>query len=179
MIDYEYYDWTSLLTPDARFEMCKGIMELIQNGSYWKNSPPYQTNVNVMGLPGEHWTNLKMSFIWSCFAYMKHDRPIKTIKSWAYKTSMDTQKDRHNLWHQHVRDQNLVLSGVYYLRLPDGLNFIEESGTELAQDKPEGLTEYCPAKLGYWLIFPGKTWHRPGVLNSKDWRYIVAADMEL
>ena len=179
MIEFEYYNWTALVDTESRSRMVKGIDELIDNGAYWKNSPPYQTNINVFGLPGEDWNNLKMSFIWSCFAYKKHDRPIKTIKSWAYKTSMDTQKDRHNLWHQHVRDQNLVLSGVYYLRLPDGLNFIEESGTELAQDKPEGLTEYCPAKLGYWLIFPGKTWHRPGVLNSKDWRYIVAADMEL
>jgi hypothetical protein len=29
------------------------------------------------------------------------------------------------------------------------------------------------------LIFPGKTWHRPGILESNNWRYIVAADMEI
>ena len=40
-------------------------------------------------------------------------------------------------------------------------------------------TEYAPAKEGHWLIFPGKTWHRPGILDSKEWRYIVAADMEI
>ena len=53
------------------------------------------------------------------------------------------------------------------------------SGTELAYDTPTGKTEFIPAKEGHWLIFPGKTWHRPGILSSNDWRYIVAADMEI
>ena len=38
---------------------------------------------------------------------------------------------------------------------------------------------FAPAKVGNWVIWPGKAWHRPGILESKDWRYIVAADMEL
>jgi hypothetical protein len=28
------------------------------------------------------------------------------------------------------------------------------------------------------MIYPGKIWHRPGVLQSEDDRFIVAADME-
>jgi hypothetical protein len=151
---------------------------LIRNNNYWTNSPPYQTNVNVFGLQGREWNNLKMSFIWSCFAYMQRERQIKTIKSWGYKTNLETQEDRDRYWHQHIRDDNLVVSGVYYLRLPEGCD-PATSGTELAHTTPKGDTAYVPAKEGHWLIFPGKTWHRPGILNSNDWRYVVAADMEI
>lgn len=178
MIDYEYYDWTSLIKADARERTAQDIHSLIEQGKYWKNSPPYQTDVNVFGLPGEHWNNLKMSFIWSCFAYMKQERQIKGIKSWGYKTNVDTQEDRNTYWHQHMRPDCITLSGVYYLHLPKGCN-LKTSGTELAYTTPENDTEYVPAKEGHWLIFPGKTWHRPGILETKEWRYIVAADMEI
>jgi hypothetical protein len=82
LTDYELYNWQSLITVDAQQEYINGIDELINKGQYWDNSPPYQTNVNVFGLPGEYWNNLKMSFIWSAFAYMQQERQIKTIKSW-------------------------------------------------------------------------------------------------
>jgi hypothetical protein len=178
MIEYEYYDWTSLINADARKRMATDIDTVIANGDYWKNSPPYQTNINIFGLPTEDWINLKMSFIWSAFAFMKREAQIKSVKSWGYKTNVDTQEDRNMYWHQHIRDDNLVVSGVYYVKIPEGAN-LKTSGTELAYDTPEGDTEYVPAKEGHWLIFPGKTWHRPGILESKDWRYIVAADMEI
>jgi hypothetical protein len=178
MADYEYYNWTSLIDADARQRMVQDIDYLISQGKYWKNSPPYQTDVNVFGINGPEWNNLKMSFIWSCFAYMGQERQIKSIKSWGYKTNLDTQEDRNTYWHQHIRENNIVVSGVYYVELPEGCN-LETSGTELAHTTPEGATEYVPAREGHWLIFPGKTWHRPGILETDNWRYIVAADMEL
>jgi hypothetical protein len=178
MIEYEYYDWTSLINASSRQRMIENINTVIDAGDYWKNSPPYQTNINIFGLPSDDWTNLKMSFIWSCFAYMKQERQIKSVKSWGYKTNVDTQEDRDNYWHQHLRDDSIVLSGVYYLKMPYGAD-LDTSGTELAHTTPEGTTEYVPAKEGHWLIFPGKTWHRPGILERKDWRYVVAADMEI
>jgi hypothetical protein len=178
MADYEYYNWTSLIDANARQRMVQDIDYLISQGKYWKNSPPYQTDVNVFGINGPEWNNLKMSFIWSCFAYMGQERQIKSIKSWGYKTNLDTQEDRDTYWHQHIRENNIVVSGVYYVELPEGCN-LETSGTELAHTTPEGATEYVPAREGHWLIFPGKTWHRPGILETANWRYIVAADMEL
>lgn len=179
MIEYEYYDWNLLISADSRSRMKNTVDQVINQGHYWTNSPPYQTNINVFGLPGEDWNNLKMSFIWSAFAYMRQERQIKTIKSWAYKTNIDTQEDRDTYWHQHLRDKSIVLSGVFYLHLPNNAIILDKSGTELAETDPKSSTIYCPAKLGHWIIFPGKTWHRPGILTSKDWRYIVAADMEL
>jgi len=178
MIEYELYDWTSLINASSKQRMMENIDQVIDAGDYWKNSPPYQTNINIFGLPTEDWINLKMSFIWSCFAYMKQERQIKSVKSWGYKTNVDTQENRDNYWHQHLRDDSIVLSGVYYLKMPYGAN-LETSGTELAHTTPEGNTTYVPAKEGYWLIFPGKSWHRPGILEKQDWRYIVAADMEI
>lgn len=178
MMEYEYYDWTSLINADSRQCMVTDIDREIANGNYWKNSPPYQTNINIFGLPNENWNNLKMSFIWSCFAFMKREAQIKSVKSWGYKTNLNTQEDRNRYWHQHIRENNLVVSGVYYIEMPEGAN-LETSGTELAHTTPEGTTTYVPAKEGHWLIFPGKTWHRPGILESNNWRYIVAADMEI
>jgi hypothetical protein len=178
MIEYEYYDWTSLISPKHMDEMKNDIDYLISSGSYWTNSPPYQTNINIFSLPKDYWINLKMSFIWSCFAYMQQEKQIKSIKSWAYRTNKATQEDRNTYWHQHTRENNLVLSGVYYLDVPGPLK--ETAGTEFAPDGPEaeGLIQ-APAKIGNWIIFPGKSWHRPGELHSSEDRYIVAADMEI
>lgn len=179
MIEYEYYDWTSLISAESRKQMIKDIDGIIANGDYWKNSPPYQTSINIFGLPSENWVNLKMSFIWSCFAYMKQDRQIKAVKSWAYKTNLETQEDRENYWHQHIRENSLVLSGVYYLHIPEGVD-LATSGTEFAVHTPEkGERFFAPAKVGHWIIWPGKAWHRPGILQSNEYRYIVAADMEI
>jgi hypothetical protein len=119
-----------------------------------------------------------MSFIWSCFAYMKQERQIKTIKSWGYKTNVDTQEDRSNYWHQHLREGSVVLSGVYYLHIPKGVD-MTTSGTEFAPYGPENEGHFfVPAQVGHWAIWPGKAWHRPGVLTSEEFRYIIAADME-
>ena len=179
MIDYKCYDWTTLIDNDDRDKMISDIDQVIADGKYWTNSPPYQTNINIFGLTTPYWNNLKMSFIWSAFAYMQRERQIKSVKSWGYKTNSDTQEDRDTYWHQHIRDDSVVLSGVYYLHIPLDSN-LSTSGTEFAPNGVEaGGYYYAPANLGSWIIFPGKTWHRPGILNSNEYRYIVAADMEI
>lgn len=101
----EYYDWTPLINTDSRSQMKKDIDSVIQQGHYWKNNPPYQTDINIFGLPTEDWVNLKMSFIWSCFVYMKQERQIKSIKSSGYKTNIDTEENRDDYWHQHLRSK--------------------------------------------------------------------------
>ena len=55
----------------------------------------------------------------------------------------------------------------------------EKAGTELAPVSPEGEGNiFVPWKTGHWMIYPGKIWHRPGIVQSQNDRYIVAADME-
>ena len=179
MIEYEYYDWNNLIGPTQREKYVTDIRRLVADGQYWTNSPRYQTNVNIFGLPGEEWTNLKMSFIWSCFAYLKRDVPIKTIKSWGYMTSLAyTVEDRNTYWHQHLRQDSKVISGVYYLQLPTGVD-MSTAGTEFAPQGPENPGHhFAEARIGHWIIWPGKTWHRPGILQSQEDRFIVAADLE-
>jgi len=180
MIEYEYYDWTSLIDANARKSLVSDIDEIIDQGHYWRNSPPYQTNINIFSLQSEHWNNLKMSFIWSCFAYMKQERQIKAVKSWGYKTNLQTEENRDNYWHTHIRPDATVLSGVYYIDMPANVNF-DIAGTEFAPNGVEHPESYhfAQAKIGHWIIFPGASWHRPGILQSNEWRYIVAADMEI
>jgi hypothetical protein len=175
---HEYYDWNALISEDASRSMVNDIDLTIKQGRFWHNSPPYQTNINIFGLNTQHWINLKMSFIWSCFAFMKREAQIKSVKSWGYKTNVETQEDRDTYWHQHLRDGSLVVSGVYYLSIPEGCD-LSTSGTEFAPDGPDSPTYHAEARPGNWIIFPGKTWHRPGILTKKDWRFIVAADMEV
>ena len=56
---------------------------------------------------------------------------------------------------------------------------LEKAGTELAPVSPEGEGNFfVPWKTGHWMIYPGAVWHRPGVVQSLNDRYIVAADME-
>jgi len=172
---FEYYDWNNLIGLDAKQKAQLDIDQVIEQGHYWDNSPPYQTNINIFALPGDHWINLKMSFIWSCFAFMGKEAQIKGVKSWGYKTNLATQpENREVYWHQHLRENNLVVSGVYYLNLPSGA-----CGTEFAIDGPVGSSVMGEALLGQWVIFPGKTWHRPGPTTTNENRYVIAADMEI
>ena len=67
MIDYEYYDWTSLIDDRQSSAMVNDIDNLITQGKFWHNSPPYQTNINIFGVPSIHWTNLKNEFYLELF----------------------------------------------------------------------------------------------------------------
>lgn len=180
MIEYEIYDWNHLIGKQSRSILANDVETLINQGKYWTNSPRYQTNVNVFGLPGEEWNNLKMSFVWSCFAYLKRSVSIKTIKAWSYMTSLKyTVEDRDVYWHQHLREDSKVVSGVYYLKIPENIDTIT-AGTEFAPHGPDVDKDkfFIEAKEGFWAIWPGSAWHRPGILQSHDDRYIVAADLE-
>ena len=80
MIDYEYYDWTHLLLENDRQSMCNVVSNGIKAGKFWHNSPKYQTNWNVF----QDFTDLKMSFIWSCFRFLGREVQIKNIQSWSF-----------------------------------------------------------------------------------------------
>ncbi|MGY8864648.1 MAG: hypothetical protein ACKVJK_03350 [Methylophagaceae bacterium] len=179
---HEYYDWNNLINRGSRMSMCNDVNTLISQGDVWTNSPKYQTNVNMFGLANENWTNLKMSFIFSCFAFMKREVKIKNIQSWSYRTSLKDAEDRDTLWHHHDHNPDTTtVSGVYYMHLPIAGEVVgpQTAGTELAPNGPEGDGKYfTPWREGHWMIYPGKIWHRPGILHTDEDRYIVAADME-
>ena len=179
-MDNEYYNWNNLIDAAACERMVTNVDEIIASGNYFTNSPRFQTKVNIFGLQSNDWVNLKMSFIWSCFAFMNREVQIKNIQSWSFQTSLKTAEDRDNLWHHHNHNpETTTVSGVYYLRLPNEDLNLNTAGTELAPNGVEGEGKYfAPWKTGQWMIYPGKIWHRPGILQSNENRYIVAADME-
>ena len=176
MIEYEYYDWNSLIDEKHRDRMRNDIEMGIRAGKFWHNSPKYQTNWNVC----QDFTDLKMAFIWSAFRYLGKEVQIKNIQSWAFQTSLKHAEDRDTLWHHHNHNPaTKTVSGVFYLHLPEDVKDLEKAGTELAPDSPEGKGNFfVPWKTGHWMIYPGAVWHRPGVVQSLNDRYIVAADME-
>jgi|TARA_B110000977_G_scaffold133153_1_gene169570 hypothetical protein len=179
-MDYELYDWDSLIDANSRQRMVETVDEIIASGNYFTNSPRFQTKQNVFGLPTSDWINLKMSFIWSCFAFMNREVQIKNIQSWSFQTSLKTAENRDILWHHHNHNsETTTVSGVYYLRIPNDVDDLDTAGTELAPNGVEGEGKYItPFKTGHWMIYPGKIWHRPGILQSEKNRYIVAADLE-
>ena len=179
-MEHEYYNWNSLIDSDSRDRMVTNVDEIIASGNYFTNSPRFQTKQNVFGLQTTDWVNLKMSFIWSCFAFMNREVQIKDIQSWSFQTSQQTAEDRDNLWHHHNHNpETTTVSGVYYLQLPDDVTDLNTAGTELAPNGVEGNGKYFAGwDTGHWMIYPGKIWHRPGILQSDNNRYIVAADME-
>ena len=179
-MEHEYYNWNSLIDSDSRDRMVTNVDEIIASGNYFTNSPRFQTKQNVFGLQTTDWVNLKMSFIWSCFAFMNREVQIKNIQSWSFQTSQQTAEDRDNLWHHHNHNpETTTVSGVYYLQLPDDVTDLNTAGTELAPNGVEGNGKYFAGwDTGHWMIYPGKIWHRPGILQSDNNRYIVAADME-
>jgi hypothetical protein len=184
---HEYYDWNALIDEHSRQRVCQFAKRGIDEGKFFENSPRYQTNWNFLGSPTEDFVNLKMSFIWSVFAFLGKEVSIKNIQSWCYMTNKDTAEDRDTLWHHHNHDvTTTTVSGVFYLYLPEDAKDLEQSGTELApsgvtntMDGPRSVDSYfAPWRTGHWMIYPGRIYHRPGILESSDNRFVIAADME-
>jgi hypothetical protein len=175
-VDYQFYDFNNLIKQKDRRAMTEDVSSLIASGHYWKNSPKYQTDVQIFGAPGEHWMKLKMSFVWACFAFIGREVQIKNVQSWSFMTSNKYPEPRDKLWHHHHHDKSVEsVSGVYYVKVPVKN---KKCGTEFAPDGPENPSRIMlPPKEGYWVIYNSKEWHRPGELLSDKDRFIVAADM--
>tara|TARA_B100000900_G_C20600472_1_gene725332 strand:- start:2822 stop:3361 length:540 start_codon:yes stop_codon:yes gene_type:complete len=178
-MQHKYYDWTKLIDAKARSRMADQVALGIKAGKFWHNSPKFQTNWNVFSTPSQDYVNLKMSFIWSCFDYLQKEVKINNIQSWSFMTKLPGE-DRDKLWHHHNHNgATTTVSGVYYMHLPEDVKDFEKAGTELAPNGVEGDGKYFAEwRTGHWMIYPGKVWHRPGVLQSNEDRFIVAADME-
>jgi hypothetical protein len=174
---FEAFDFKGIITAQDQALAKKDILDLIESGNYFKNSPPFQTNQNIFQSPEAHWLKLRMSFIFSCFMYLGKEVKIDQIQSWGYMTSSLTTEDPEAYWHTHQYGTERTLSGIYYLHIPEDADK-EKSGTEFA---PEGVDQpdrwISPVLDYHWLIYPGKTWHRPSVPTSKENRFVVAADM--
>jgi len=174
---FETFDFSSTISANDQALAINDIENIIKSGNYFKNSPKYQTQENIFKRQDEHWLKFRMSFIFSCFMYLKQEVKIKNIQSWSFMTNNEIVEDQEKLWHNHQCEGERTVSGIYYLQMPSDAD-LNTSGTEFAINGVEAKERWTgPVKNFNWLIYPGKTWHRPTPPQSSQYRYIIAADM--
>ena len=174
------YDFSSTIYQIDNIQAMSAIKQIINNGGFFENSPKYQTKENLFARHEDCFLKLRMSFIFSCFMYLKTEVAIKNMMAWSFMTSNATTENRDDLWHtHHLTKSNKSLSGIYYLNIPDDVENFDMSGTEFA---PNGMSDpervFLKPSPFSWIIYPSNIYHRPTPPQSSQFRYIVAADME-
>jgi hypothetical protein len=176
---YQWYDFSSTISSKDETEARSRIEEIINNGQYFKNSPKYQTQVNLFGIQDDVWLKFRFSFIFSVFMYLGREVPIHALQAWSFMTNNEITEDRENLWHtHHYTKDRTTISGIYYLYIPPEADY-STSGTEFA---PLGINDpdrtIIAPQPRSWLIYPGKIYHRPTLTQTDKYRFVIAADME-
>lgn len=178
----DQYNFSSLMNEEDNNQLIDISQSIIASGDYFTNSPKFQTRQNLFSRPEPVFLKMRQSFIYSCFMFLGREVRIKNIMSWVFMTNNQTTEDRNKLWHNHhVGDNNGTtdtLSGLWYVHIPQTSN-PELTGTEFAMDYPNFQDTFFlkPNKLT-WNVYPSKLWHRPGITDSEEYRFVFAADME-
>jgi hypothetical protein len=178
----DQYNFSSLITQEDNEQIKKIAMLIISSGNYFENSPKFQTKENLFARPEPVWLKMRQSFIYGCFMFLTREVRIKNIMSWVFMTSSKDAEDREKLWHNHhVSDNNGTtgtLSGIWYVHIPSTAN-PDITGTEFAMDYPNfNDTFFLKPNNLTWNVYPSKLWHRPGITDSDEYRFVFAADME-
>lgn len=179
---FRKYDFSSVISNDDNTQACDIIRNIIENGGYFTNSPKYQTKENLFGRPEPIWLKYRMSFLFSLFMYLGREVKVSNMMAWSFMTNLESAEDREKLWHNHWHPQNpnaKMMSGVWYLHIPDDVKDPDYAGTEMA---PFGISHdekyfVRPSEFN-WLIYPSDKWHRPGIVQSNKYRFVLAADIE-
>jgi hypothetical protein len=114
--------------------------------------------------------------------YLGREVKVSEMMAWSFMTNLQGAENRDNLWHHHWHPKNpnnKMLSGIYYLHIPDDVKDRDYCGTEIA---PNGAAQdgkyFVTPTPGHWIIYPSNTWHRPGIVQSEQYRFVLAADIE-
>lgn len=176
------FDFSSFVTKQDDFDACEIAKRIIDAGGYFENSPKYQTKENIFARPEPVWLKYRMSFLTSVFAYIGHEVKVGNMMAWVYMTNKSGAEERKQLWHDHWHPTNpnaKMLSGIWYLNIPADAMDQEHSGTEIAPHGPEGEGKFfIRPHYGHWNIYPSETFHRPGIIQSEEYRFVLAADIE-
>lgn len=179
----DVYDWSSLIKQEDNEQIKNIVKDIISSGNYFTNSPKFQTKQNLFAREENVFLKMRQSFIYSCFMYLSREVKIKNIMSWSFMTNNETVEDRDNLWHNHhISDNNGTtdtLSGLWYVHIPKVENQ-EITGTEFSVNPAPNFedTYFLKPNNLTWSIYPSKLWHRPGICNTAEYRFVFAADME-
>jgi hypothetical protein len=176
------FDFSSLITKQDDQEACGIIKNIIADGNYFTNSPKYQTKENIFARQEAVWLKYRMSFLFSVFMYLGREVRVSNMMAWSFMTNLEGAEDRETLWHNHWHPQNpdaKMISGVWYLHIPEDVKDRDYCGTEIAHNGAGSYGKYFVRPTdGQWLIYPSDTWHRPGIVQSNQYRFVLAADVE-
>ena len=179
---FRKFDFSSTITQANNQQAISIITDIVSSGNYFENSPKFQTKENIFARPEPIWLKYRMSFLFSLFMYLGREVKVSNMMAWSFMTNLQGAEDRETLWHNHWHPQNpnsKMMSGIFYLHIPEDVKDRDYCGTEMA---PNGLDQ--PGKFFVkpsdftWLIYPSNQWHRPGIVQSEKYRYILAADIE-
>ena len=173
------YDYSSLITAEDDTTAIGIIKNIIDSGNYFKNSPRYQTQENIFARPEPVWLKYRMTFLTSMFLYLGREARVSNMMAWSFMTNLETQEDREQYWHHHDKHSGQSLSGIYYLRIPEDVKDRSTCGTEMAPNGPEGPGKFfIGPNERTWNIYPSATWHRPGIVQSNNYRFVLAVDID-
>lgn len=179
---FKKFDFSSVITAQDNAEAIGIIKAIIAEGNYFTNSPKYQTKENIFGRQEAVWLKYRMSFLFSVFMYLGREVKVSNMMAWSFMTNLESAEDREKLWHHHwhpTTPSASMLSGVFYLRIPEDVKDRDYCGTEMAPNGPDGGGKFFVTPADYsWLIYPSKEWHRPGIVQSNDYRFVLAVDVE-
>lgn len=179
---FKKFDFSSLISKDDDRSVCEIVRNIIKQGNYFTNSPKFQTKENLFSHSESVWLKYRMSFIFSVFLYLGREVKVSNLMAWSYMTNLSTHENRDNLWHHHWHPTNpdaKIMSGIWYLHIPEDVKDRDYCGTEIASNGPENDGKFFVKPTdGHWLIYPGDQWHRPGIPQSNNYRFILAADIE-
>ena len=176
------FNFSSVITAEDDAVACNIVKGIIADGNYFTNSPKFQTKENIFSRPEPVWLKYRMSFLMSLFMYLGREVKVSEMMAWSFMTNLQGAEDREKLWHNHWHPKNLnskMFSGVYYLHIPSDVKDRDYCGTEIAPNGAEQDGKYFITPTpGHWIIYPSETWHRPGIVQSNQYRFILAADIE-
>lgn len=179
---FRKFDFSSLITKEDNQTAMSIISDIIDKGDYFKNSPKFQTKENIFARSEPIWLKYRMSFLFSVFMYLGREVRVGNMMAWSFMTNLQGAEDRDNLWHHHWHPSSpnsKMMSGIFYLHIPDDVKDIDYCGTEMAPDGPASENKfYIKPSIGKWLIYPSDQWHRPGIVQSNKYRFVLAADVE-
>jgi len=179
---FRKFDFSSVITEQDNKEACGIIRDIVAAGNYFTNSPKFQTKENIFARSESIWVKYRMSFLMSVFMYLGREVKVNNMMAWSYMTNLEGAEDREKLWHDHWHPQTpnaKMMSGIFYLHIPSDVKDRDYCGTEMAPNGPENDGKFFVRPTdGNWLIYPSNQWHRPGIVQSHDYRFILAVDVE-
>jgi len=179
---FRKFDFSSVISEEDNQEACRIIKSIIADGNYFTNSPKYQTKENIFSRKEPVWLKYRMSFLFSVFMYLGREVKVGNMMAWSFMTNLEGAENREKLWHHHwhpTKPEAKMLSGIWYLHIPNDVKDLDYCGTEMA---PNGLDHedrfFVKPSNHSWLLYPSDKWHRPGIVQSNQYRFILAADIE-